>query len=76
MENTTSATGQGRGKLFYDAKLGNLWNSVVAAAIYAVIGWIKDFDWTSFPTWAGQIGVPVGGLIVGWLTSRALPHKA
>lgn len=71
---TQNGTQNGAGTLAHDAKWGNIWNSLVAALVYAAIGWVQNFDWTSFPVWAGQIGVPVAGLIVGWLTSKALPR--
>jgi hypothetical protein len=71
---TNTQNGTGTGVLAHDAKWGNLWNSVVAAGIYAVIAWVGNFDWSSFPVWAGQVGVPVAGLVVGWLTSKALPR--
>jgi hypothetical protein len=71
---TQNGTQAGAGTLAHDAKWGNIWNSLVAAAGYALVGWLQDFDWTSFPTWAGQIGIPVVGLAVGWLTSKFLPR--
>jgi membrane-bound metal-dependent hydrolase YbcI (DUF457 family) len=67
-------TGQGRGVLFHDAKLGNLWNSAVAAVITAGVVWLGDIDWSSWPAWVGTLGGPAAGLAVGWLTSRALPR--
>ncbi len=66
--------GDGRGRLFHDAKLCNLWNSLVAAVITAGVVWLGDIDWSSWPAWVGTLGGPAAGLAVGWLTSKALPR--
>jgi hypothetical protein len=69
-----TTNGNGVGVLAHDAKLGNLWNSVVTAAIVAAIAWLGDLDWSSWPAWVGTLGAPAAGLVVGWLTSKALPR--
>jgi hypothetical protein len=64
----------GAGVLTRDAKLGNLWNSIVAAGLGAAVMWLGDIDWSTWPAWVGTIGAPAAGLAVGWLTSKALPR--
>lgn len=64
----------GVGQLAHDAKLGNLWNSLVAAGISAGVVWLGGIDWSSWPAWVGTLGGPAVGLAVGWLTSKALPR--
>lgn len=71
---TQTPQGDGRGTLFRDAKLGNLWNSIAAAGVGAAVAWLNDLDFSGFPGWAVTLGPPVVGLAVGWLTSKALPR--
>jgi len=64
----------GAGTLAHDTKLSNVWNSLVAAVIVAGVTWLGDIDWSSWPAWVGTLGAPAAGLVVGWLTGKALPR--
>lgn len=66
--------GNGAGVLYRDSKLGNLWNSITAAGVGALIAWLSNLDFTSGPAWFVTLGPPAVGLVVGWLTSKALPR--
>lgn len=70
----TNPKGDGAGRLFHDAKFGNLWNSVATAALGAGIAWLGDLDFSHAPAWLATLGAPAVGLVVGWLTSKALPR--
>jgi hypothetical protein len=70
-----STQGQnGAGTLAHDSKWGNVWNSVVAAAITAGVTVLGNIDWSSWPAWVATIGAPAAGLVAGWLASKALPR--
>jgi len=68
----TTQNGDGAGVLARDAKWGNLWNSVVAGAIGAVVAALNGLDFSGLPGWAATLGPPAAGLVVGWLTSKGM----
>lgn len=64
----------GAGTLAHDSKWGNVWNGVATSAISGAILALSNLDWSTWPAWVGTIGAPVAGLVVGLLTSKALPR--
>lgn len=70
----TTQSGTGAGTLPHDGKWGNIWNSLVAAGIGAATVWLSDIDWSSWPAWVGTLGGPAAALLVGLLTTKALPR--
>jgi hypothetical protein len=62
-------TSDGSNHLARDAKLGNLVNSLGAGVVSAVVVWLGDIDWSSWPAWVVTLGPPAAGLAAGWLTS-------
>jgi hypothetical protein len=61
--------GDGSNQLPRDAKLGNLVNSLGAGVVAAVVVWLGNIDWSTWPAWVVTLGPPVAGLAAGWLTS-------
>jgi hypothetical protein len=74
MSNTPNTQQAGAGVLAHDSKWGNILNSLASAVIYAVVAWAQDFDWSTFPVWAGQIGIPAVSVLVGLVVSKVLPR--
>jgi len=66
---STNQQGTGERQLFRDSKLGNLVNGLVAAVAFAIVGWLGDIDWSSWPAWVGQLGAPAAGILAGLITS-------
>jgi len=69
-----STNADGSGVITRDAKVGQLTNGVVTAVGLAVVSWLGDLDFSSFPKAIATLAPPAVGLAVGWITTKFLPH--
>ena len=65
----------GKGKLFFDSKLGNLANGAIAAVLLYVADFIGDLDFTPLPDSVEPLVVAAAGTVVGLLVSKAGPRR-
>lgn len=70
----SETSGDGRGVITRDAKAGQLVNAVVTAAGLALVSWINDLDFSTFPKAIATLAPPAAGLVVGWITTKFLPR--
>jgi hypothetical protein len=65
----------GKGKLFFDSKLGNIANGAVAAVLLYVADAIGSFDFTPLPDAIEPLAVAAAGIVVGFITSKLAPRR-
>jgi hypothetical protein len=66
--------GDGRGVITRDSKIGHVTNAVVTAAGLALADALTKLDFSTFPHAVAVLAPPAVGLVVGWLTTKALPR--
>lgn len=59
----------GKNSVTRDAKLGHLTNGVVTAVGLAVVSWLGDLDFSTFPTAIATLAPVAVGLASGWITN-------
>jgi hypothetical protein len=65
----------GKGKLFFDSKIGNVVNGAVAAALLYVADAIGSFDFTPLPDVLEPLAVAGAAVVVGLITSKFAPRR-
>ena len=73
---TSANSGDGRGVITRDSKIGHVVNTVVTAAGLALADALTKLDFSTFPHTVAVLAPPVVGLVVGWITTKALPRFA
>lgn len=71
---TTTHTGDGRGTVGFDAKVGLLVNAVITAAGLGVVEFLGTLDFSTLPTFAATLAPVAVGLVANWITTRFLPR--
>jgi hypothetical protein len=69
-----SASGDGSGVITRDAKIGQWTNTLVTAVGLALVSWLNDLDFSTFPKAVSTLAPPAVGLVVGWITTKVLPR--
>jgi hypothetical protein len=64
----------GAGELANDSKIGNSVNALVTVVGLAVVSWLGDLDFSTFPKAIATLAPPAIGLISGLITSKFLPR--
>lgn len=65
----------GKGKLFFDSKVGNVLNGLVAVVLLYVADAIGSFDFTPLPDVIEPLVVAGAATVVGLLVSKAAPRR-
>lgn len=71
---TSATSGDGRGTITADAKVGQWTNGLVTVVGLAVADWLTKLDFSTFPHAVAVLAPPAVGLVVGWITTKALPR--
>lgn len=71
---TSANSGDGKGTIGFDGKVGHIVNAGVTAVTLAVVEAIGSIDLSTLPTAAATLAAPALGLVVGWLTTKFLPR--
>lgn len=77
-EQSRSGTGYGNGAgvIFRDSRLGQLTAALVTAGGLAVVEWLGDLDFSTFPKAIATLGPVAAGLAAGWITARQARRTA
>lgn len=70
----SQTSGDGKGIIGFDGKVGQIVNAGVTAVTLAVVEAIGSVDLSTLPTAAATLLAPALGLVVGWLTTKFLPR--
>lgn len=65
----------GKGKLFFDSKVGNIANGAIAAALLYVADAIGQIDFTPLPDVIEPLVVAGAGVVVGLIVSKFAPRR-
>lgn len=73
-EYRSTESGSGAGTITRDAKVGQWANGLVTVVGLAVADWLTKLDFSTFPHAVAILAPPAVGLVVGWITTKALPR--